>query len=148
MAADNVVPNGLFLGCEWAHYRERYEAATKTIHGKFPVHFLAPGRPEVETAEDLYRSIKMTIASSTGAVFDVSGGNVNVSLEYGYSDALFSHEGWPRPPYGFVHAIAAAARSKGGVGPIISDLSGVKRVQYDSELALQGGSARHTTGSR
>ena len=62
-------------------------------------------------------------------MFDATGGNANVSLEYGYA------EGLEVPRAIFLSAHKAAQRAGGGK-PIISDLTGMRRVQYKTETTL------------
>jgi hypothetical protein len=74
--------------------------------------------------------IKQRISSSSHAIFDATGGNANVSLEYGYAEGIEV----PRSIYVSVHK--ASSKPLSGGGAIISDLSGKRRVQYTNEAML------------
>lgn len=122
------VPNQVFVGLPWKTVRPRYERIIDRLATKFPVHFTIVGRDDGQDAEDLFEVIKTRISSSSFAIFDATGGNANVSLEYGYAEAL----GIPRAIYMSIHK---AARATAGA-PIISDLGGKRRNQYKTETAL------------
>jgi hypothetical protein len=77
----------------------------------------------------LFAIIKQRISSSSHAIFDATGGNANVSLEYGYAEGIEV----PRSIY--VSAHKASSKTSAG-GAIISDLSGKRRVQYTTETTL------------
>lgn len=96
---------------------------------KYPLHFTIVGRNDGQDARSLFEVIKERIASSSYAVFDATGGNANVSLEYGYA------EGLEVPRAIFVSDHKAAQRGSAD-SPIISDLTGMRRVQYKTEAAL------------
>jgi len=68
--------------------------------------------------------------SSSYGIFDATGGNPNVSLEYGYAEAI----DLPRVLYLSTHG-----RAKPGTkdAPIIADLAGKKRNQHKQEKALK-----------
>lgn len=122
------VTNQVFVGLPWKTVRPRYERVIDRLVAKFPIHFTIVGRNDGQDAEDLFEVIKTRISSSSFAIFDATGGNANVSLEYGYAEAL----NIPRAIYMSTHK---ATKTSAG-GPIISDLGGKRRTQYKTETAL------------
>lgn len=122
------VPNQVFVGLPWKTVRPRYERVIDRLVAKFPIHFTIVGRNDGQDAEDLFEVIKTRISSSSFAIFDATGGNANVSLEYGYAEALSI----PRAIYMSTHK---ATKIIAG-GPIISDLGGKRRTQYKTETVL------------
>jgi hypothetical protein len=122
-------PNQVFVGLPWKTVRPKYERAISKLAKKYPVHFTIVGRNDGQDAKSLFEVIKERIASSSYAVFDATGGNANVSLEYGYAEGLEV----PRAIFLSDHKSA----QKGNSGsPIISDLTGMRRVQYKTEAAM------------
>jgi hypothetical protein len=79
-----VRPHVVFLGFPWHTIRPKYERvfAKKTFKRRNPLRFVIIGRDGNQRAEDLYAEIRRQIDSSSVAIFDVSGGNANVSLEF------------------------------------------------------------------
>lgn len=129
MAAREFVPNQVFVGLPWRNVRPRYDNAIVKLHKSFPICFTIVGRNDSQDAGDLFEIIKARIASSSYAVFDATGGNANVSLEYGYAEGIDV----PRAIYLSAHK---AAQKAGAGNPIISDLGGKRRVQYKTEKSL------------
>lgn len=123
------VPNQVFVGLPWKNVRARYERIIHELTKRYPLHFTIVGRDDGQDAKSLFEVIKVRIASSSYAVFDATGGNANVSLEYGYA------EGIEVPRAIFLSSHKAAQKISGG-DPIISDLTGMRRVQYKTETAL------------
>jgi hypothetical protein len=78
----------------------------------------------------LFEVIKERLRSSSYAVFDASGGNANVSLEYGYAEALDIQR---------ILYVSTHGRSRKAITdpPIIADLAGKVRNQYKQEAALK-----------
>lgn len=129
MATREFVPNQVFVGLPWKSVRPRYDKAISKLYKSFPLFFTIVGRNDSQDAGDLFELIKNRIASSSYAVFDATGGNANVSLEYGYAEGIDV----PRAIYLSAHK---AAQRAGANNPIISDLSGKRRVQYKTEKSL------------
>lgn len=73
--------------------------------------------------------IKQRLLSSTYAIFDATGGNANVSLEYGFVEAADI----PRAIYISSHAASTKSTRDGA---IISDLAGKRRNPYKQEKGL------------
>ena len=128
-AKREFIPNQVFIGLPWKNVRPKYEKILPSLVKKYPLHFTIVGRNDGQGAEDLLEIIKQRITSSSYAVFDATGGNANVSLEYGFA------EGLEVPRALFVSAHKAAQKNTAG-SPIISDLTGKRRVQYKTEQTL------------
>lgn len=128
-AKREFISNQVFVGIPWKSVRPKYEKIIRELNKKFPLHFTIVGRDDGRDAENLFEIIKDRITSSSYAIFDATGGNANVSLEYGYADGI-----------GVSRAIflsARKARSRHIAGsPIISDLVGMRRFQYKTDKAL------------
>jgi len=82
------IPNQIFIGLPWKNVRPKYEHILPKLEKQYPLHFTIVGRDDGQGAENLLEIIKQRIASSSYAVFDATGGNANVSLEYGYAEGL------------------------------------------------------------
>jgi len=123
-----IIPNQVFVGLPWRNVRPRYESCIDKLERRYPLHFTIVGRKDAQEAEDLLQVIKIRIDSSSYGIFDATGGNANVSLEYGYAEAI----DLPRAIYLSTHK--AASNAKGGA--IISDLSGKRRIEYKNEGSL------------
>ncbi len=123
-----VIPNQVFVGLPWKNVRPRYESRMNRLERKYPLHFTIVGRKDAQDAEDLLGIIKDRIETSSYGIFDATSGNANVSLEYGYAEAMEV----PRVIYLSTHKASRA--STGGV--IISDFGGKRRVEYTNEQSL------------
>lgn len=131
MPADReFVPNQVFVGLPWRNVRKKYENVIRKLEKKYPVYFTIVGRGDGQDADDLLEVIKQRISSSSYAIFDATGGNANVSLEFGFAEAIAI----PRSIYLSAHG---AAKKVSDGSPIISDLGGKKRVQYTNENKLK-----------
>jgi hypothetical protein len=108
--------------------RTKYERAIERLKRRFPLSFVIVGRSDGQEAQDLLEIIKEKLLASSSAIFDATGGNANVSLEYGLAEA---HK-IPRALYLSSHA----ASSRGKDSPIIADLAGKKRNQYTVQSRL------------
>jgi len=128
-AKRDYIQNQVFVGLPWKNVRKRYDNVIPKLERKYPVHFTLVGRNDGQDAADLFEIIKQRIEASSYGVFDATGGNANVSLEYGYA------EGLEVPRAIFLSAHKAANRNSAG-SPIISDLTGKRRVQYKTEQTL------------
>jgi len=135
-----AVPNQVFLGVPWFTIRPKYERMVERLRTKSPLSFVIVGRGDAQDAEDLLEIIKERLTASSYAVFDATGGNANVSLEFGFAEA---HD-IPRALYYSTHKAAHKGRKD---FPIIADLAGKRRNQYTQEAKLlkllQELSARH-----
>jgi|ERR1700677_3548437 len=123
------IPNQIFVGLPWKTVRPKYEKIIARLEKKFPLHFAIVGRDDGRDAANLFEIIKERISSSSYAIFDATGGNANVSLEYGYAEGI----GVPRAI--FLGARKAKQKLTAG-SPIISDLAGMRRFQYKTDKVL------------
>ena len=119
----DVIPNQVFVGCPWRVTLPKYQKAIGKLKTKYPIRFTIVGWDDGHDAEDLLGKIKARIDSSSYALFDGTGGNPNVSLEYGYAEA----KDIPRVIYLSTHK---ASQRNGGESPIISDLASKSRKNY------------------
>lgn len=128
-AKRNFVPNQVFVGLPWQTVRPKYERVIDKLAKTYPIFFTIVGRNDGQDALDLFEIIKDRISTSSYAVFDATGGNANVSLEYGYAEGI----GVPKCIFLSAHKTSQRASSS---SPIISDLHGQRRVQYKTEKTL------------
>src|SRR5262245_7472246 len=82
-----VIAHQVCLAIPWKSVRPRYEKCVDYLRSRSPLSFIIVGRADRQNADDLLEVIKERLESSSWAVFDASGGNANVSLEYGYAEA-------------------------------------------------------------
>jgi hypothetical protein len=127
-AGREFVPNQVFVGLPWKNVRPRYDKIIDRLERKFPLYFTIVGRDDGQGADDLFQTIKSRIDSSSWAIFDATGGNANVSLEYGYAEGIDVK----RSIFLSTHKAAKAPAGD----PIIADLGGKRRVQYKTEVGL------------
>lgn len=126
-----AIPNQVFIGCPSETVRPKYEWAIGRLARSYPISFVLVGRGQGQTSEDLLALIKEKLFSSSQAIFDATGGNANVSLEFGLADASEIKPSL----YLCVHG---SAKSKGEDSPIIADLAGKWRSQYKQKEGLRG----------
>jgi hypothetical protein len=138
------VPNKVFVGLPWKTVKPKYERCVDKLKVSSPLYFHVVGRDDSQSAEDLLLRIKDALDSASYAVFDATGGNPNVSLEFGYAEAKEVE----RALYLSDHK--AATRSSGS--PIISDLAGKRQNRYKTEkgllILLRSLSAQHPYAKR
>lgn len=123
------IPNQVFVGLPWKSVRPRYEAIITNLKKSYPQYFTIVGRNDGRDAANLFEIIKTRISSSSYAIFDATGGNANVSLEYGYAEGIEV----PRAIFLSAHK---AAQKPNAASPIISDLLGMRRFQYKTDKTL------------
>lgn len=126
----SAIPNQVFIGCPWKTVKAKYELAIAWLNKRYPLSFVIVGRDDGQDAEDLLGVIKSRLATSSYAIFDATGGNANVSLEFGYAEA----KGIKRILYFSSHK---AAIKHARTGSIISDLAGKKHNRYSQQKSLQ-----------
>lgn len=124
-----VIPNQVFIGLPWKNIRPKYEKCIDALQKNYPMHFTIVGRNDAQDADDLLSVITDRIRSSSYGIFDATNGNANVSLEYGYAEAIEL----PRAIYVSTHRAANSSTA----GIIISDLGGKRRVEYKNEKSLR-----------
>lgn len=125
----DAIANQVFLGMPWKLVRPKYERTIDKLKKSFPLSFIIVGRDESQDAEDLLEVIKRKLVTSSYAIFDATGGNANVSYEYGFAEAMDI----PRALYLSDHQHAKKATKE---SPIISDLAGKKQNRYKQETGL------------
>jgi hypothetical protein len=125
-----AIPNQVFLGVPWKTIRRKYEGVVEGLRKKYPLSFVIVGRDTNQDAEDLLDVIKRRILTSSYAIFDATGGNANVSLEFGFAEA----NDVPRALYLSTHKAAKATSKE---APIIADLAGKKQNRYAQVAALE-----------
>lgn len=137
-ASSEVIPNRVFVGCPYKTIRPKYERVIDQLRKTYPLSFVIVGRDEKQDVVDLLDSIKAALLTSSYAIFDATGGNANVSLEYGFAEA----NDIPRALYLSTHAASKKAKDP----PIIADLAGKKRNHYVLEPDLHGLMAKLAAG--
>lgn len=125
----DVIANQIFLAIPWKGTRSKYEHVADELRKSSPLSFIIVGRSDSQDAEYLFEVIKDRLNSSSYALFDATGGNANVSLEYGYAEAFDI----PRVLYVSTHGRSKKSTSD---TPIIADLAGKRRNQYKQEAGL------------
>jgi len=123
-----IIPNQVFIGLPWKNVKRKYESCVDKLRSQKPLSFIIVGRSDGQDAEDLLQVIEAKIKSSSHAIFDATYGNANVSLEYGYAEALELKKAL----YLCTHGAASRAKEQ----PIISDLAGKRRHGYKNEAGL------------
>ncbi|MBL4809399.1 MAG: hypothetical protein JKY43_05000 [Phycisphaerales bacterium] len=83
-----VIENQIFIGVPWQRIRPQFEDALENLKDEYPVHWIIFGRNTTYDAQDLWGSIKIEIDRSASTIFDLTGSNANVALEFGYAEAL------------------------------------------------------------
>jgi hypothetical protein len=129
-AQDAAVPNQVFLGVPWKTVRPKYERIVEKLRKTFPISFVIVGREQNQDAEDLLVVIKKRLQTSSYAIFDATGGNANVSLEFGFADA----NDIPRALYLSVHRASGRASKESW---IIAGLAGKRQNRYTNAEALE-----------
>lgn len=123
------IPNQVFVGLPWKTVRPKYDRIIPKLEKKYPLHFTIVGRNDSQVAQDLFDLIKQRISSCSYALFDASGGNANVSLEFGFAEGIDI----PRAIFLSAHKSSHKGETE---SPIISDLTGRRRTQYKTEKTL------------
>lgn len=125
-----VIPNQVFIGCPWKTVRQKYEQLIDKFKKTYPLSFVIVGRANDQKAEDLLQIIKDKLFNSSRAIFDATGGNANVSLEYGMAEVK------PVPSSIYISQHQKAKDSKSDAA-IISDIAGKRRNEYKQLVGLR-----------
>ena len=129
----DVIENQIFIGVPWKDIRPKFEKAISELKQEYPVHCVIFGRNTGQDADDLWHSIQREIRASAATMFDVTGSNPNVALEFGYAEALGKQR--------VVTRYERKPRKKQPASPhsssIMSDLAGKIRVPYKNVKALK-----------
>lgn len=123
-----IITNQVFIGLPWKNVKRKYESCVDKLRSRKPLSFIIVGRSDGQDAEDLLQIIEGKIKTSSHAIFDATYGNANVSLEYGYAEALELKKA--------LYLCTHSAASKTKEQPIISDLAGKRRHSYKNEAGL------------
>ncbi|MFC1568496.1 hypothetical protein ACFL37_02215 [Candidatus Margulisiibacteriota bacterium] len=127
---NDTTSNQIFIGCPWKNVRNKYVKLIESFKKKYPLSFIIIGRSQDQKASDLLEIIKEKLNSSSAAIFDATGGNANVSLEYGIAET----NEMPRAIY---KNQRKRISSLGSDSAIISDLAGKKRNEYKTFRKLR-----------
>ncbi len=130
----------VFVGCPFLpSIRNNYDRLKKDLEKETPLHIVLADTTAISSTDYLLEHITGLIRDSAGCIFDVTGGNPNVSLEVGIAHALpadFLLTLYTRKPRGQRDAEKALERI-GEVRPIISDLQGRNRIEYKTYNVLK-----------
>ena len=130
-------PQQIFVSCPFGNgIRKNYDRLKRDVEKSTPLHIVLADTTAVSSTDYLLEHITTLIRESAGCIFDVTGGNPNVSLEVGIAHAL---------PADFLlafytrktpSAAEKALAKQGETKPIISDLQGRNRIEYKQYVAL------------
>jgi len=126
-----VIENQFFVGVPWKRIRPKFEGVIDKLKDEYPVHCVIFGRNTGQDADDLWRSIQREIQASAATIFDVTGSNANVALEFGYAEALGKQRVLTR-----YERKARKGQTARATSSIMSDLAGKVRVPYKNIAAL------------
>jgi len=130
----------IFIGCPFlTAIRKNYDKLKTDLEQESPLHVVLADTTAVTSTDYLLAHITSLIRESAACVFDVTGGNPNVSLEVGVAHALpadFLLALYTRKPRSQRDAEQVLQR-EGEVKPIISDLQGRNRIEYKTYTALK-----------
>src|SRR5713226_5574221 len=130
----------VFIGCPFlSAIRRTYDKLKADLEKETPLHVVLADTTAVTSTDYLLEHITGLIRESGACVFDVTGGNPNVSLEIGVAHALpadFLLALYTRRPRSQRDAEQTLQR-EGEVKPIISDLQGRNRIEYKTYRALK-----------
>jgi hypothetical protein len=130
----------VFIGCPFTKgIRKNYDRLKRELENETPLHLILADTAAISSTDYLLEHITSLIRESAGCIFDVTGGNPNVSLEVGIAHAL---------PAEFILALnTRRPKQRAGqqppqmriadVRPIISDLQGRNRIEYKTYPALK-----------
>ena len=124
----DIISNQVFIGIPWKNVKRKYESVADKLRNKYPIFFKIIGREEKQDATNLLDAIKTAIQASSYAVFDATDGNANVSLEFGFAEAVDIQKAL----YLSTHKHSQQKKDQ----PIISDLAGKTRHHYATEKSL------------
>jgi hypothetical protein len=138
-------PYQVFVGCPFLQgIRKNYDKLKKEVEEETPLHVVLADTAAVSSTDYLLEHISTLIRESATCVFDVTGGNPNVSLEVGIAHALPSdflitlNTRKPRVQQNAQRAL----QEEGETRPIISDRQGRNRIEYKTFKALKEGLSR------
>jgi hypothetical protein len=130
----------VFIGCPFAKaIRKNYDRLKRDLEKETPLHLILTDTVAISSTDFLLEHITSLIRESAGCIFDVTGGNPNVSLEVGIAHALpaeFILAMYTRRPRRR-SAQSSSPEKNADVKPIISDLQGRNRIEYKTYVALK-----------
>jgi hypothetical protein len=133
----------IFVGCPFrSPVRRNYDKLKRELERESPLHVVLADTTAISSSDYLLEHITTLIRESAGCIFDVTGGNPNVSLEVGIAHALpadFILTMYTRRPRSAAErqGTGALIEPSGEVKPIISDLQGRNRIEYKTYAALK-----------
>ena len=117
---------------------KNYDKLKRELEKETPLHVVLADTTAISSTDYLLEHITNLIRDSAGCIFDVTGGNPNVSLEVGVAHALpadFLLALYTRKPRVTQSTAQRALEHEGETKPIISDLQGRNRVEYKTYRA-------------
>ncbi len=130
----------VFIGCPFLHaVRKNYDRLKSELEAETPLHIVLADTTAVSSTDYLLEHITSLIRESAACVFDVTGGNPNVSLEVGIAHTMpadFLLALYTRKPRA-QQTSEKELREAGEVKAIISDLQGKNRVEYKTYGVLK-----------
>lgn len=132
-----VVENQFFVGVPWKDIRPKFEEAIKELREEYPVHCVVFGRNTGQDADDLWNSIQKEVQASAATIFDVTGSNPNVALEFGFAEGLGKQRVLTRYERKPRKNPTAKSRPRSDTASIMGDLAGKIRVPYKNVGALK-----------
>ncbi|MDM7917218.1 MAG: hypothetical protein ACE15D_03555 [Candidatus Eisenbacteria bacterium] len=140
----------IFIGCPFRpSIRKRYDRLKEEIERETPLSVVLADTTSIRSTESLLRHITDRIRESAGCIFDVTGGNPNVSLEVGIAHALAvdfvltldtrrpGRAQASRGGRGKAVSAGAPASQSSDARAIISDLQGRNRIEYKTYAGLR-----------
>jgi hypothetical protein len=132
----------VFVGCPFRkNIRANYDRLKAEIEAETPLSLVLADSGTLSSTDYLLQRITELISSSAACIFDVTGGNPNVSLEVGIAhtfpaDYLLCMK-TRKSRTQLEREAELNAKREGEVKAIISDLQGKNRVEYKAYAALR-----------
>jgi hypothetical protein len=135
-------PEQVFVGCPFTRsLRKNYDRLKAELEAETPLRVVLADTTSISSTDGLLEHITELIRESAGCVFDVTGGNPNVSLEVGIAHAVpvdfLLALGTRKPPTRAEKKRAAGRASLDRLRPIIADLQGRNRIEYKTYKGLK-----------
>lgn len=134
-------PEQIFIGCPFTRsLRKNYDRLKLELEAETPLRVVLADSTSISSTDNLLEHITDLIRESAGCIFDVTGGNPNVSLEVGIAHAMpvdFLLALGTRKPRMPAKRRGAGRTTMDRLRPIISDLQGRNRVEYKTYRGLK-----------
>ena len=132
----------IFIGCPFRrNIRRHYDRLKAEMESQSPLRVVLADTTSISSTDDLLEHITELIRESAGCIFDVTGGNPNVSLEVGIAHALpvgfLLTFGTRKAPAPLSRKAALARGAADRLRPIIADLQGRNRIEYKTYRSLR-----------